>query len=71
MDHERKFSTAKSHFVFISSFSLGCPLRRTLYEGKCYYFSTLQKTWVESQKECAQLNSHLAIINNKAELVSR
>uniref|UniRef100_A0A670YTY7 C-type lectin domain-containing protein n=1 Tax=Pseudonaja textilis TaxID=8673 RepID=A0A670YTY7_PSETE len=43
----------------------------TLYEGKCYYFSTLQKTWVESQKECARLNSHLAIISNKAELVSR
>ncbi|XP_015670855.1 C-type lectin domain family 5 member A [Protobothrops mucrosquamatus] len=45
-----------------------CPLRWTLYEGKCYYFSTVQKTWDESQKECAQLNSHLAIINNKAEL---
>ncbi|KAM3843591.1 C-type lectin domain family 5 member A-like [Vipera latastei] len=45
-----------------------CPLRWTLYEGKCYYFSTVQKTWDESKKECAQLNSHLAVITNKAEL---
>uniref|UniRef100_A0A2D4JQY1 C-type lectin domain-containing protein n=1 Tax=Micrurus lemniscatus lemniscatus TaxID=129467 RepID=A0A2D4JQY1_MICLE len=52
----------------ISSFSLGCLLRWTLYEGNCYHFSTLQKTWDESQKECAQLNSHLAIVSNKAEL---
>ncbi|XP_063152746.1 C-type lectin domain family 5 member A-like [Candoia aspera] len=45
-----------------------CPIRWTLYEGKCYHFSNLDKTWDESQKECAQSNSHLAIINNKAEL---
>ncbi|XP_058029120.1 C-type lectin domain family 5 member A-like [Ahaetulla prasina] len=45
-----------------------CPLRWTLYEGKCYYFSTLLKTWDESQKECVSLNSHLAIISSKAEL---
>uniref|UniRef100_A0A2D4JQY9 C-type lectin domain-containing protein n=1 Tax=Micrurus lemniscatus lemniscatus TaxID=129467 RepID=A0A2D4JQY9_MICLE len=45
-----------------------CLLRWTLYEGNCYHFSTLQKTWDESQKECAQLNSHLAIVSNKAEL---
>ncbi|XP_034266781.1 C-type lectin domain family 5 member A-like [Pantherophis guttatus] len=45
-----------------------CPLRWTLYEGKCYYFTTLRKTWDESQKECVSLNSHLAVISSKAEL---
>ncbi|XP_013917914.1 PREDICTED: C-type lectin domain family 5 member A-like isoform X2 [Thamnophis sirtalis] len=45
-----------------------CSLRWTLYEGKCYHFSTLLKTWDESQKECVFLNSHLAIINSKPEL---
>ncbi|XP_060124831.1 C-type lectin domain family 5 member A isoform X2 [Zootoca vivipara] len=47
----------------------GCPIRWVLYAGKCYFFSAQEKTWDESQENCAQSNSHLAVVNNKAELM--
>ncbi|XP_070592277.1 killer cell lectin-like receptor subfamily F member 1 isoform X2 [Erythrolamprus reginae] len=45
-----------------------CRIRWILYEGNCFHFSTLKKTWDESQKQCVSLNSHLVMINSKAEL---
>ncbi|XP_033029291.1 C-type lectin domain family 5 member A-like [Lacerta agilis] len=46
-----------------------CPIRWVLYAGKCYFFSAQEKRWDESQENCAQLNSHLVVVNNKAELM--
>ncbi|CAI5796781.1 C-type lectin domain-containing protein [Podarcis lilfordi] len=47
----------------------GCPIRWVLYAGKCYFFSAEEKTWNDSQEDCAQSNAHLAVVNNKAELM--
>ncbi|KAH0628525.1 hypothetical protein JD844_009835, partial [Phrynosoma platyrhinos] len=46
----------------------GCSIRWVPFEGKCYYFSAVEKTWDESQEDCALYNSHLAVVNNNAEL---
>ncbi|XP_062984553.1 C-type lectin domain family 5 member A-like [Elgaria multicarinata webbii] len=53
----------------ISAGKTSCPVRWILYEGNCYYFSALEKMWDDSQKDCAQLNSHLAVVNSKHELM--
>ncbi|XP_061491057.1 C-type lectin domain family 5 member A-like isoform X2 [Rhineura floridana] len=46
-----------------------CSTRWVPYDGKCYFFSALEKTWDESKKDCAQSNSHLAVVNSKTELM--
>nr|XP_008114861.1 PREDICTED: C-type lectin domain family 5 member A [Anolis carolinensis] len=46
-----------------------CPIRWVPFDGKCYYFSAAENTWDESQQDCARSNSHLAVINNNAELM--
>ncbi|XP_060616839.2 C-type lectin domain family 5 member A-like [Anolis sagrei] len=46
-----------------------CSIRWVPFDGKCYYFSAVEKTWDESKQDCAQSNSHLAIINNNAERI--
>uniref|UniRef100_A0A670K0U1 C-type lectin domain-containing protein n=1 Tax=Podarcis muralis TaxID=64176 RepID=A0A670K0U1_PODMU len=63
-------------FVYIKSSRLlflltstGCPIRWVLYAGKCYFFSAEEKTWNDSQEDCAQSNAYLAVVNNKAELM--
>ncbi|XP_042303632.1 C-type lectin domain family 5 member A-like [Sceloporus undulatus] len=47
----------------------GCSIRWVPFRGKCYYFSAVEKTWDESQEDCALYNSHLAVVNNYEELV--
>ncbi|XP_078240906.1 C-type lectin domain family 5 member A-like isoform X1 [Pogona vitticeps] len=46
-----------------------CRLGWELYEGNCYSFSVVEKTWDESQQSCASLNSSLAVVNNREELM--
>nr|XP_020634639.1 C-type lectin domain family 5 member A-like isoform X1 [Pogona vitticeps] len=46
-----------------------CRLGWELYEGNCYSFSEVEKTWDESQHSCASLNSSLAVVNNREELM--
>ncbi|KAJ7335442.1 hypothetical protein JRQ81_013383 [Phrynocephalus forsythii] len=46
-----------------------CHFGWDLFEGKCYFFSGIEKTWDESGENCAKSNSHLAVINNRAELM--
>ncbi|XP_053150213.1 C-type lectin domain family 5 member A-like [Hemicordylus capensis] len=46
-----------------------CSRSWILFEGKCYFFSTFEKTWDASKKDCAQSNSRLAIVKSKAELM--
>ncbi|XP_044274860.1 C-type lectin domain family 5 member A-like [Varanus komodoensis] len=53
----------------ISGGKTRCSIRWVLYEGNCYYFSALEKTWDESQADCAQANAHLAVVNSRAELM--
>uniref|UniRef100_A0A8C9WNR5 C-type lectin domain-containing protein n=1 Tax=Scleropages formosus TaxID=113540 RepID=A0A8C9WNR5_SCLFO len=56
------------HTKFISLCGLikqVCPERWNSF--KCYYMSTEQKTWNESQNFCKQKGADLVIINSKEE----
>ncbi|XP_036616500.1 C-type lectin domain family 5 member A [Trichosurus vulpecula] len=44
-----------------------CPIRWDLYMGRCYFFSTNEENWNNSQSRCSNEGATLAIINNKKE----
>uniref|UniRef100_A0A4X2LDL7 C-type lectin domain-containing protein n=1 Tax=Vombatus ursinus TaxID=29139 RepID=A0A4X2LDL7_VOMUR len=46
----------------------GCPIRWDLFEGRCYFFSTNEENWNNSQSRCLNEGATLAVINNKEEL---
>ncbi|XP_065141246.1 C-type lectin domain family 6 member A-like isoform X2 [Paramisgurnus dabryanus] len=43
-----------------------CEEGWTAYGGKCYFFSSVNKTWFEAHDLCAGLKAHLVTINSKA-----
>ncbi|KAG8521297.1 C-type lectin domain family 17, member A, partial [Galemys pyrenaicus] len=44
-----------------------CPEGWLPFDGKCYYFSQVTKSWEEARKFCQENYSHLVIISNFAE----
>uniref|UniRef100_G3TJD7 C-type lectin domain containing 17A n=1 Tax=Loxodonta africana TaxID=9785 RepID=G3TJD7_LOXAF len=44
-----------------------CPDGWLPFEGKCYYFSQVTKSWEEARKFCQENYSHLVIISSFAE----
>ncbi|XP_035875255.1 killer cell lectin-like receptor subfamily F member 1 isoform X3 [Phyllostomus discolor] len=55
--------------IFVSSNSSTahkpCPNKDwKLHGGKCYWFATSKKSWVESGKDCAMKNSQLMVIRD-------
>uniref|UniRef100_A0A8C8RXJ4 Uncharacterized protein n=1 Tax=Pelusios castaneus TaxID=367368 RepID=A0A8C8RXJ4_9SAUR len=48
-----------------------CPGEKWVaFQGKCYYFSEANETWIYSQKTCSSLNASLAGIGTRQEWVS-
>uniref|UniRef100_A0A8C8S8X5 C-type lectin domain-containing protein n=1 Tax=Pelusios castaneus TaxID=367368 RepID=A0A8C8S8X5_9SAUR len=48
-----------------------CPGEKWVpFQGKCYYFSEANETWIYSQKTCSSLNASLAGIDTRQEWVS-
>ncbi|XP_066109255.1 killer cell lectin-like receptor subfamily F member 1 [Saccopteryx bilineata] len=45
-----------------------CPNDWVQEKGKCYNFLKTFKSWVDSQKSCLKMKSHLLMIQDKAEL---
>nr|XP_055075154.1 CD209 antigen-like protein C [Misgurnus anguillicaudatus] len=43
-----------------------CEESWTSYSGKCYFFSSVNKTWFEAHDLCAASKAHLVTINSKA-----
>ncbi|XP_065147405.1 CD209 antigen-like protein C [Paramisgurnus dabryanus] len=43
-----------------------CEEGWTPHGGKCYFFSSVNKTWFEARDLCAGLKAHLVTINSKA-----
>ncbi|XP_048837196.1 C-type lectin domain family 10 member A-like [Brienomyrus brachyistius] len=44
-----------------------CPQGWEEHKAKCYYFSTSQTTWNESQNNCRKEAAHLVIVNSEEE----
>ncbi|KAF6118040.1 C-type lectin like 1 [Phyllostomus discolor] len=48
-----------------------CPNKDwKLHGGKCYWFATSKKSWVESGKDCAMKNSQLMVIRDFTDMKS-
>uniref|UniRef100_A0A8D2KS50 C-type lectin domain-containing protein n=1 Tax=Varanus komodoensis TaxID=61221 RepID=A0A8D2KS50_VARKO len=43
------------------------PPRWHTFEGSCYYFSEIPKTWQNATQFCTKFEAHLIIINSKQE----
>ncbi|XP_041663334.1 CD209 antigen-like protein C isoform X1 [Cheilinus undulatus] len=41
-----------------------CPAGWKMFQGSCYFFSTLKKTWEESRKDCTDKDADLVIIRS-------
>uniref|UniRef100_K7F924 C-type lectin domain-containing protein n=1 Tax=Pelodiscus sinensis TaxID=13735 RepID=K7F924_PELSI len=48
--------------------SAACPEDWVRYRGKCYYFSELEATWTDSQKNCSAHDASLAGIDSQQEM---
>lgn len=63
-----------SHFTHVHFLDASCDLCSSdwIAFGNNFYcvFKENTKTWAESQSACEELNSHLVIIDSKAEVVS-
>jgi hypothetical protein len=64
-------STHFTHIHFLDSSCDFCSSDWIAFGNNFYcVFRENSKTWVESQSACEELNSHLVIIDSKAEVVS-
>ncbi|XP_050780963.1 low affinity immunoglobulin epsilon Fc receptor-like [Gopherus flavomarginatus] len=46
-----------------------CPPGWQRFEKKCYFFSTLTKSWLDAKQFCTNEGSHLVIVNTKQEQI--
>ncbi|XP_007170171.2 C-type lectin domain family 4 member A isoform X2 [Balaenoptera acutorostrata] len=44
-----------------------CPKNWTSFSSNCYFISTEQNIWDESEKRCSRMEAHLLVINTKDE----
>ncbi|XP_035875304.1 C-type lectin domain family 4 member D [Phyllostomus discolor] len=44
-----------------------CPIGWRVFQSNCYFPFNDNKTWAESERNCAGLGAHLATINTEAE----
>ncbi|XP_036924183.1 C-type lectin domain family 4 member A-like isoform X1 [Sturnira hondurensis] len=44
-----------------------CPKKWKSFRSNCYFISTEEKNWTESEKNCTGMKAHLLVINTKEE----
>ncbi|XP_072255310.1 hepatic lectin-like isoform X2 [Pyxicephalus adspersus] len=55
-------------YQIFKGFDLLCGKDWKYYDLKCYYRSPILQSWDSAKQDCAQLKSHLAIINGEDEM---
>ncbi|XP_043824152.1 C-type lectin domain family 5 member A [Dromiciops gliroides] len=62
-------ATSEGNFRYTTPEKTGtdCPIRWDFYMGRCYFFSTNEENWNNSQTRCSNEGTTLAIINNEGE----
>ncbi|XP_035426314.1 C-type lectin domain family 2 member B-like isoform X2 [Cygnus atratus] len=57
-----------SIIIWLSQRAYSCPRLWIGFEGKCFYFSEVERNWTSSRDDCHTRRASLAVIQSKEEL---